>query len=54
MGTYLEKMKLVRDLAAEYIDIELQLDNQYLDDKTRHVLYIRQEQIVDTLREFDF
>lgn len=41
----------IRDLATEFLDIELQLINEFLSDGDRNSLEIRQEQIADEIKE---
>jgi hypothetical protein len=41
----------LRDLATEYLDIELQLTNEYLADTERVILETRQDQIADQLQK---
>lgn len=46
-----KQIKLIHELSGEYLDISLMLKNENLEDNTVQVLQIRQEQIIDTLRE---
>jgi hypothetical protein len=47
----IEAIKKIRDLASDYLDIELRLANTNLSAEVREVLDIEQERIIDKLRK---
>jgi hypothetical protein len=47
---YAVSMRKIRDLAIEYLDLEFQLANGFLQEETREQYDIRQEQIHDEIK----
>jgi hypothetical protein len=49
----IEAIKKIRDLASDYLDIEMRLANTNLSAEIRRVLDIEQERIIDQIREWE-